>query len=278
MCGIFGAIGNRINPGIIRALAIVNRARGVDSLGFFNSNGKIVKAAGDPMDCLGYADFDRFIKSSCRKGWFLAGHTRHATLGSVVTRNAHPFRYGRFIGCHNGIVDIPLKSKYRVDSQFLFDRLNQHNGNYQEAFADINGYWALAWFDGESFYLQAHDNEVWIGRDKTGTWYYSSDSRHLLACAGELDCIECIGWGKTIRFDRKYREYQVCPDFVPAYYDDWDNWNKEEELGANPFYDDVDGNPADPFYVGGDEDSQWARLAEYDARMEEYVCERLYNL
>ena len=114
MCGIFGAIGNNINPGIIRALAIANRARGIHSLGFFNNTGLFVKRAGDPVDCLGLPKIDSFIESSACKGWFVAGHTRHATLGAVTTRNAHPFRYGRYIGCHNGIVDIPRNRTMRL--------------------------------------------------------------------------------------------------------------------------------------------------------------------
>ena len=44
MCGIFGAIGHNISAGTIRALALVNRERGTDSLGFFSSSGKFVSA------------------------------------------------------------------------------------------------------------------------------------------------------------------------------------------------------------------------------------------
>ena len=261
MCGIFGAIGDHINPGIIRALAIANRARGKDSLGLFSNTGKFVKSAGDPMDSLGNGAFDEFIEKTCCKGWFLAGHTRYATHGTITSRNAHPFRYGRIIGCHNGIVDIPLDSPYKVDSEILFDRLNQHNGDYQTAFADLDGYWALAWFDGESFYLQAHDNEVWIGRDKSGTWYYSSDCNHLVAAAGKLDCVECLSWGRTIRFDVKCRKYESCPDFVSAFYDDWTGWKEETEeeaRAANPYYDDFE------------EGDRWARFADFDAYTKQY--------
>ena len=137
MCGIFGAIGHHINPGIIRASALVNRERGTDSLGFFGSNGKILKCAGDPIECLGDDDFAEYIDN--RKLWFIAGHTRAATRGAVISDNAHPFRYGRYVGCHNGIVDAP--QSYAVDSMYLFDQLHKCNGDYQSAFAGITGYW-----------------------------------------------------------------------------------------------------------------------------------------
>ena len=52
MCGIFGGIGRNVNPAIIRALAIANKARGKDSLGFFDSSGKCVKRR-EPYRALG---------------------------------------------------------------------------------------------------------------------------------------------------------------------------------------------------------------------------------
>ena len=73
----------------------------------------------------------------------------------------------------------------------------------------------LAWFDGESFYLQAHDNEVAIGKDKAGTYYYSSDWMHLDACARIVDCSVLLSAGDTIRFNIKSHKYDILPSFVP---------------------------------------------------------------
>ena len=216
MCGIFGAIGHSINPGIIRALAIVNRERGTDSLGFFSNTGKFVKRAGDPIGCLGDEDFAEFIDNSCNKGWFIAGHTRQATHGTICSKNSHPFRYGRIIGSHNGIVQTPRECAYRVDSEFLIDRLNAKLGDYQTAFADIAGYWALSWFDGESFYLQAHKNEIAIGCDEFGVWYYSSDWQHLEAAARIVDNFDLIANGETICFNIKCKKFHRMPAFKSA--------------------------------------------------------------
>ena len=72
MCGIFGGIG-KVNPGIIRALTLANRERGTDSLGFFNSAGKILKRAGDPLDILTDRDFQRYIDRAPRAGGLLRG-------------------------------------------------------------------------------------------------------------------------------------------------------------------------------------------------------------
>ena len=278
MCGIFGGIGRNLNTGIIRALALVNRERGTDSLGFFSNSGKMCKRAGDPIVCLGDADFADFIDKSCCKGWFIAGHTRLATCGKVTDRNAHPFRFGRIIGCHNGCINLPRKSNYAVDSEYLFDSLEKANGDYQKAFAEISGYWALAWFDGSDFYLQAHGGEVCIGRDKCGNWYYSSDWRHLEACTGPLHNIAIISGGVTIRFTLKNRKYEILPPFVSTV-----NWWEEESVfpikgkkakkakimekrnkQTQASCVEAAEKNADPFFIGGDENDAWARAADWE--------------
>jgi len=208
MCGIFGGIGRKVNPGTIRALALINRERGTDSLGFFDSSGKMVKSALDPMEALGEAEFSAFIARACSKGWFVAGHTRHATRGTVTRKNAHPFRYGHIIGSHNGMVDAP--DSYTVDSQYLFDQLR--HADYQEALGPIGGYWGLTWFDGNDFFMQAHDNDVYVCK-ADGAYYYSSDDEHLAACVGKRKMLRLTS-GATIRFKSGGNGYDPLPDFV----------------------------------------------------------------
>ena len=275
MCGIFGAIGKRINPGTIRALAIINRERGTDSLGFFSNTGKFVKRADDPVVCLADDDFADFIDKSCCKGWFLAGHTRAATAGAVTNNNAHPFRFGRIIGCHNGIVSAP--KSYSVDSEFLFDSLNKAGGDYNTAFADIAGYWALSWFDGESFYLQSHKNEVAIGRDAYGVWYYSSDWKHLEACARIVDNFTLLGHGDTIRFTIKTRKFQIVTPFRSRVVTMNSREKRKARRAANKA---VKGTIAekrenaenacntDPFYY--DDDERWAGVDDYSNYVRDY--------
>jgi hypothetical protein len=197
MCGIFGAIGSNINIGKIRALAVANRERGRDSLGFFDSSAKLVKRGSDPYKALGESKISEYLAHPRR--WFLAGHTRQATQGAVSDKNAHPFRFGNIVGAHNGVVSAPRK--YTVDSEYLFDALDKSDGDYQRAFADISGYWALSYFDGDAFYLQTHDNSVWVGRDETNTWYYSSEATHLKACTG-ISNMATISDGAGLRFSR----------------------------------------------------------------------------
>jgi hypothetical protein len=212
MCGIFGGIGRNVNPAIIRALAIANKARGKDSLGFFDSSGKCVKRAGDPIALLAEKEVREFIDR--RKSWFIAGHTRAATCGDVIDDNAHPFRYGRYIGAHNGIVSAP--KRFAVDSQYLIHRLKKCHGDYQSAFDPVDGWWGLSWYDGADFYLQGYGIGIALGRAKSGTWYYSSDETHLEAAVGALTELSILEWGDTVKFDCKSREPEFLTPFWPS--------------------------------------------------------------
>ena len=184
MCGIYGAIapqGRRINLGIINALTWANRERGTDSCGFFDSSGKMTKRAGDPSEVLCKRKVQEWLRNSQRDQWFIAGHTRFATRGKVNRRNSHPFRYGRIIGSHNGMVDAP--NKFTVDSEYLFWSLNKHRGDYTKALEKISGYWGLSWYDGEHFYLMNHNGELSIV-EVGGVYYYSSAWKHLDSSTG----------------------------------------------------------------------------------------------
>ncbi len=184
LCGIFGAVklnDQRWDRGVIRALTWANRERGTDSLGFFDSTGKMTKGAGDPSEVLNKGRIKHWLNHSQKTSWFVAGHTRLGTRGKINRRNSHPFRYGRIIGSHNGMCDAP--QKFTVDSEFLFWSLNEAHGDYQKALADISGYWGLSWFDGEHFYLMCYSGE--LSYDIVGgVFYYSSSGKHLDSCTG----------------------------------------------------------------------------------------------
>ncbi len=223
MCGIYGIIGHP-DPTVLRLLTVINRERGTDSLGYFTPKERI-RRAGDPLDALADPEVGGFLSKS-RRAWFCVGHTRQATRGKATEENAHPFRYGRFIGAHNGIVDAP--ATYAVDSEYLIDRLHQCNGDYQTAFADIDGYWGLVWFDGEELFLQAYGTQIAIAR-KGKSWVFSSSWDHLEA-AGYND-VAIIDHGTTLRFNCK-GECFTCPAFVPnkrSYKVKW-NWSDKDAL------------------------------------------------
>jgi hypothetical protein len=193
------------NEGILRALTWANQERGTDSVGFFDSSGKMVKCAETPSDALRKANISRWLDASCNgskklerdASWFIAGHTRMATRGKVNRQNSHPFRYGRIIGSHNGMIDAP--TGYVVDSQHLFDTLHKSGNDYNAAWAAITGYWAVTWFDDHAFYMQVHNGDLTVAR-KGNVWYYSSSWAHLESCIGDTDELITLSEGQTLQF------------------------------------------------------------------------------
>ncbi len=220
MCGLFGAIGKNWNIGIIRALTLCNRDRGTHSLGFFDCSGNRVRRACDPFDALRCTAVNRWLSASAKgnenidSSWFIAGHTRYATRGVINRQNSHPFRFGNIIGSHNGIVEAPRR--YSVDSMYLFDLLNKHDGDYNTAWHDIVGYWAVTWFDGEAFFLQTYNNTLYIGMADDGVLYYSSERGHLETCIGKSAGMHRLGFGETIKFTYvdDELEWNDCDKFV----------------------------------------------------------------
>lgn len=203
MCGLFGAIGFNWSEGVIRALAWANQERGTDSTGFFDSSGKMIKCAETASDALAKVNISTWLDASCHgsikhdASWFIAGHTRLATRGKVNRQNSHPFRYGRIIGSHNGMIDAP--KGYVVDSQHLFDSLHKANGDYNAAWVDITGYWAVTWFDDHAFYLQVHNGDLTLAQ-RDGVYYYSSAWSHLASCIGPVEESITLAEGQTLRF------------------------------------------------------------------------------
>jgi hypothetical protein len=198
-------------------LVLANENRGTDSVGFFDSTGKMIKAAVTPSDGIRQKNISAWLERSEAESWFIGGHTRLATRGAVNRRNSHPFRYGRIVGSHNGIVDAP--DGYVVDSQYLFDLLAKAKGNYNAAWEHVTGYWGISWSDGKNFYLQVHNGEINIAQYR-GVWYYSSSAKHLESCIGHNATIRQIAEGETLCFSEDGTCKTVKP-FVSAAPEYW---------------------------------------------------------
>jgi hypothetical protein len=294
MCGIFGAIGTNWNLGNVKALAWANRERGTDSIGFFDSTGKMIKTAADPSEALRKENVTNWLRDSLNgnekreKAWFIAGHTRYATRGKVNRQNSHPFRYGNIIGAHNGMIDAP--TGYVVDSQMLFDTLNKAKGDYQTAWGEITGYWGVSWFDGESFYLQVHNGDLSIACDENGTYYYSSAWSHLESVVGHTENFVTLAEGETMKFSLKEGvvEMEKVAGFTSAAPDYWtrkygcSNTNNWKRKGYTTYeHDDYDATGSTYYYDSKKDSSKKDKSEEaardYDGEWRDawdsYACE-----
>jgi hypothetical protein len=206
MCGIFGTIKQdrrKVDTGILRALTMMNRERGKQALGYFDSTESIYKQAKDPIDVLANDCLTEWFDRSERESWFIVGHTRYGTRGANIDANSHPFQYGNVIGSHNGIIDAP--KSYTVDSEFAIDLLDKAESCYQSALAKEWGYWTLSWYDNrkKELFLTMYDNTCGIVNYR-GAWYFSSDPDHLSSALGVRDTI-ILKNGDTVSFDSKGR-------------------------------------------------------------------------
>lgn len=102
MCGIVGYVGDKECAEILLSGLRRLEYRGYDSAGIAiqTSEGiRVARAEGK------LTNLDKVWRNEPFEGTIGIGHTRWATHGSPVERNAHPHRAGRVVLAHNGIIE-----------------------------------------------------------------------------------------------------------------------------------------------------------------------------
>jgi len=194
MCGLVGFSrfeGGQVYIDKITSLLYINSlTRGKDATGMYTTPSGVIKMAKDATDFieLGYKHRDLFIKYLNDTNIFI-GHVRQKTTGEKTDNNAHPFKFGNFVGAHNGVVRNYSglikegdKFKYDVDSMVIFSRLSQDN-NYtvlEEMDADA----ALIFHNTEdpnSIYVYRNDaRPLFKGKIENSGLYFSSIQQSLI--------------------------------------------------------------------------------------------------
>jgi hypothetical protein len=158
MCGLFGGISTTLTgPEIerIRELGLVSQVRGLDSTGVAMVYRKKNQYKGFALKDVENASTFLYSKEffdACfeTKPFLIAGHVRSATVGDIVSANAHPFDLGGLIGMHNGTVaNIEGKHPDGTDSEALL-RLLKNRGLQYAVNAARSGAYALVWVDGNN--------------------------------------------------------------------------------------------------------------------------------
>lgn len=161
MCGITGVYGTSLGSQehtAFRRLLDVNVYRGSHSTGIVKiSKGKnrvkidSVKSL-LPASVFNFSeDGQKFIGYNTKNHVHgFIGHTRHATVGDVTIKNAHPFGFDTVIGVHNGTIDHPFEGSdlYGTDSEALYRLINDKG--IEEALRTVAGKspaYALVWVD-----------------------------------------------------------------------------------------------------------------------------------
>jgi predicted glutamine amidotransferase len=189
MCGLYGCVANYMLTAEIENvidLAAINVRRGKDSTGLAIAHGgkKRVEYLKGTMNPVSFYDHENVKKLiSERPIHAMMGHNRFATIGHINQTNAHPFRYGKIVGMHNGTIkalEPPKKDQDKItDSRLLIEHLAKHGLQSAIDAAGIDGAMALTWIDEEqntlNFYRNIHRPLSFMLSSGDSTMYWSSE-------------------------------------------------------------------------------------------------------
>ena len=184
MCGIASYIGTGTSINKLMYLMHDNDSRGGHSSGAYIDDKmyKCTEESGNLLSIIDKSDAKLFI-----------GHTRYATHGVKTAENTHPYKIGRYIGCHNGVLsnykglckdnsisepDVDSKAIYllmdalQTPEHEEYDSLGMHSGT-------INAVWTES--DGQ-LYVYRRNNPLFRLRQDGGI-YFSSLKEGLEAIA-----------------------------------------------------------------------------------------------
>jgi len=174
MCGLIGYSGPK-NPNLFKLCHIMadNDSRGGHSTGMLLNN-QLAKSTGKSSNLLLSMDKHKSVNSR-----IAIAHTRYATHGKQTADNAHPYKYGKIIGAHNGVLsnyeEVCTKfdlNKPDVDSKAIFMLLNKTK-NYKNL-GLFDGTIAVIFTDGEdSLYVYRRNNPLFKCETDEGVYFSS---------------------------------------------------------------------------------------------------------
>lgn len=158
MCGLVAIISKnkagffQQDKTIYLQMLISDMFRGMDSTGCFGINKygnlKMIKDASSASYFIGKKDTGEFLSKFVSDFHCVVGHNRKATMGNVVSENAHPFIEGNICLVHNGTLTNHYKlANTTVDSHAICKHISEHG--YKSMFKNIEGAYALIWYNAE---------------------------------------------------------------------------------------------------------------------------------
>lgn len=203
MCGIVGILsksGSLSNDqfDIFEELLYADALRGMDSTGMFVVDGKnnidVMKQAVGPELFLKMDSWKKLRSKFTGKGRILVGHNRKATVGNIVTKNAHPFVDKKIVLVHNGYIanHQDLDKTKEVDSETIITALKSET-DYLKGLEKLFGAFAICWYDHEK-------RKLFITRNSDRTLYFCHTQQSFLI-ASEEDMLTWILKRNNIMFE-----------------------------------------------------------------------------
>lgn len=192
MCGLVGVFGQYVShtdQEFFQDGLISSQLRGQDSTGMTLIHGNkydvvTLKAAMDATAFLAREDIRGVFKKT-HSVRVAMGHTRFATHGKVIDKNAHPFTHEHIVLAHNGGVwnkdDLPDGKKFDVDSEAICHSVAKIGAI--ETLRIVNGAFALSYYDYDQMrfnLIRNHGRRLYIAKHKNKkAWYYASEGEML---------------------------------------------------------------------------------------------------
>lgn len=166
MCGLVAVV-SKSSSGFIKSqcemfheLLYVDNFRGDDSTGVFmvdrTGDLEMIKEASSAPDFVRRHEFDVMMRNTFSRGRAIVGHNRKATKGTINDVNAHPFVVDdKIVLVHNGTLYGDYKklagagNDVDVDSHAIAHIIHQKGDDVEAALQEVNGAYALIWFDME---------------------------------------------------------------------------------------------------------------------------------
>lgn len=213
MCGIFGywsKEGNKswINrKNFIQQTVYAGTVRGNDGTGLAfvrdkfeddKENIVIYKKPIPGYDFLNLKPLDKYW-NTLSDYKVVIGHNRHATQGTAITANTHPFQHKHITLVHNGHITSGLDIdkdwyKFAVDSEFICHAIAEHG--YAAVLPKLNGAAALAWYD-------SVEDALFLYRNKERSLYFTEvKGEETILFATELPMIKWLADRNGIELDK----------------------------------------------------------------------------
>ena len=115
----------------------------------------------------------------------LFGHNRHATMGAVNAKNAHPFTHGHITLAHNGTLInqslLPDHKDFEVDSENICHSIAKIG--VDETIQKLHGAYTLIWFNAQEMtinLIRNNERPFHFAETSAGDWFGASEEDMLM--------------------------------------------------------------------------------------------------
>lgn len=194
MCGLVAVVSKAFNgftsrdKDVFSQMLFADTLRGDDATGTMlvdnNGNLDLAKEATTAPWFQGTSEYRDLEVKAVRNGAAWVGHNRKATRGEIKDENAHPFVVdNRIVLVHNGTLygDHTKIANTEVDSHAIAHLIHQKEDNVEAALSELNGAYALIWYDVKNRELNfvRNDDRPLYYIETNSAWYWASEAGML---------------------------------------------------------------------------------------------------